>query len=183
LAGGSATRNVDPLPTRLSTEISPPSDVTIAWAMESPRPDPCPTSLVVKNGSKIRLRVSGGMPGPVSRISATARPAASSMRLDDDLLGVDLPLSHRLRGVDEQVDEHLAELTLRRLDERGRAVLAAHAGVVPDDVLRDPDRALENLAQLEDRRLRLVDAAELLQIMDESVDPLTAFASVSERSP
>src|ERR1039458_5691836 len=35
-------------------------------AVASPRPVPLPTSLVVKNGSKIRGRISGGMPQPVS---------------------------------------------------------------------------------------------------------------------
>ena len=37
-------------------------------AMESPRPVPAPSGLVVKNGSKIRLCKSGGTPGPLSSI-------------------------------------------------------------------------------------------------------------------
>jgi hypothetical protein len=43
-----------PAPIALSTRISPP------------RPVPAPTPLVVKNGSKMRARLSGAMPQPVS---------------------------------------------------------------------------------------------------------------------
>ena len=45
--------------------------------MESPSPVPTPWGLVVKNGSKIRSAISGGIPLPVSRTSTTARPRAS----------------------------------------------------------------------------------------------------------
>ena len=38
----------------------------MAWQTESPTPVPKPTGLVVKNGSKIRLRIAGGTPGPLS---------------------------------------------------------------------------------------------------------------------
>jgi hypothetical protein len=37
--------------------------------MFKPTPVPLPTSLVVKNGSNIRNRISGGIPGPSSAIS------------------------------------------------------------------------------------------------------------------
>ena len=37
-----------------STEMSPPLRVTMVWTVWRPRPVPCPGSLVVKNGSKIR---------------------------------------------------------------------------------------------------------------------------------
>ena len=36
---------------------------TIRYEMSRPRPVPSPTGLVVKNGSKMRGRISGGMPG------------------------------------------------------------------------------------------------------------------------
>jgi hypothetical protein len=39
--------------------------------MSSPRPVPSPTGLVVKNGSKMRGRISGAMPVPLSPISTT----------------------------------------------------------------------------------------------------------------
>jgi len=34
--------------------------------MDIPRPDPAPSAFVVKNGSKILARISGGIPEPVS---------------------------------------------------------------------------------------------------------------------
>ena len=39
---------------------------TIRQEISSPSPVPSPTGLVVKNGSNIRSRISGGTPGPVS---------------------------------------------------------------------------------------------------------------------
>jgi len=39
-----------------------------------------PTGLVVKNGSKIRARISDGTPGPVSSTSIRTRPAARRER-------------------------------------------------------------------------------------------------------
>ena len=40
--------------------------------MDSPKPEPLPTSLVVKNGSKTRDRVAASIPVPVSiTLSAT----------------------------------------------------------------------------------------------------------------
>ena len=55
-----------------STRMSPWCLLTtIRYEMSSPSPVPSPTGLVVKNGSKIRLCTSGGMPGPVSPISTT----------------------------------------------------------------------------------------------------------------
>jgi len=48
--------------------------------MSSPRPVPSPTSLVVKNGSKIRSRISAGTPGPVSPISTRARSPSRAVR-------------------------------------------------------------------------------------------------------
>ena len=48
-----------------STETSPwCASTTILRTMSSPSPVPLPTSLVVKNGSKIRETTSAGMPAP-----------------------------------------------------------------------------------------------------------------------
>ena len=51
--------------------MRPPWSVTIPWAMASPSPVPCPGGLVVKKGSKIRPRISSGMPGPSSSNSTS----------------------------------------------------------------------------------------------------------------
>ena len=63
---GITIRNVVPVPTWLSTMMRPPCRSTMPWTIDRPRPDPSPTSLVVKNGSKIFGITSGGMPGPSS---------------------------------------------------------------------------------------------------------------------
>ena len=66
-----------PFPLSLSTLISPPSALRMPLQIQSPSPVPSPAGLVVKNGSKIRSRISGGIPPPVSRISTTAWPRPS----------------------------------------------------------------------------------------------------------
>ena len=54
-------------PTGESTSDSvPPCDDAMPSEIERPRPVPSPTSRVVKNGSKIRPRSSGLIPGPLS---------------------------------------------------------------------------------------------------------------------
>ncbi|EAU69958.1 hypothetical protein STIAU_5600 [Stigmatella aurantiaca DW4/3-1] len=77
---GSITRKQVPCPTVLSTEISPPSPLTMLWQMDNPSPVPTPTGLVVKNGSKMRLRCSGAMPSPLSRTSPTTQGPSTPRR-------------------------------------------------------------------------------------------------------
>jgi hypothetical protein len=42
----------------------------MAWTMDRPKPEPL--ALVVKNGSKMRSRVSAGMPVPLSSLESSA---------------------------------------------------------------------------------------------------------------
>ena len=68
----------------------PTSELMLMWPSDCltkpntwlrPRPVPLPTALVVKNGSKTRSMISGGMPVPVSETAIrTYRPAATSPR-------------------------------------------------------------------------------------------------------
>ena len=58
-----------PCPTVELTSMKPPDCLTMPKTVESPRPVPLPTSLVVKKGSKIFSMTSGGMPVPVSDTS------------------------------------------------------------------------------------------------------------------
>ena len=51
--------------------------VTMLWQIESPRPVPTPTALVVKKGSKMRATTLAGIPAPVSRTVTTAQPRSS----------------------------------------------------------------------------------------------------------
>jgi hypothetical protein len=63
-----------PFPTSLSNQILPPCFFTITvWAKAKPCPVPLPTSLVVKNGSKILPRTFSGMPAPVSLICTSTQ--------------------------------------------------------------------------------------------------------------
>src|SRR4029077_2069829 len=45
-------------------------------AMSRPRPVPCPTSFVAKNGSKMRFLIPSGIPGPSSVTRTTTWPAS-----------------------------------------------------------------------------------------------------------
>jgi hypothetical protein len=45
----------------------------MSWEMCSPNPVPCPGALVVKNGSKMRVWMSPGIPGPLSEIYTITR--------------------------------------------------------------------------------------------------------------
>ena len=60
-----------PLPGSLYTVMWPPDCFMKPNTIERPRPVPLPCSLVVKNGSKMRVRMSGGMPVPESLTSTT----------------------------------------------------------------------------------------------------------------
>src|SRR5687767_14915024 len=59
--------NVVPAPGLLATLMVPPCLSTMTlWAMARPWPVPLPTSLVVKNGSKMRCWMCAGIPTPES---------------------------------------------------------------------------------------------------------------------
>ena len=115
---------------------------------------PLPTSLVVKNGSKIRGKCSGAMPVPVSvTVRQTNSPApASGMRVgvrgveagrvrgDEQLAAA----GHGVAGVDGEVDEHLLDHAGIGLDEgQLGGVTALQVDVLADD-------PLEHLGQVRD---------------------------------
>ena len=60
-----------PLPTSLSMWMLPWCSWTMRLQIARPRPVPFPSSLVVKNGSMTRGKISGAMPTPVSLTSTT----------------------------------------------------------------------------------------------------------------
>ena len=107
----------------------PPRSVTMPCTSDRPRPVPTPTSLVVKNGSKMRSSTSGAMPLPVSATTSRTYSAASgrvagrdrARRLEptDSSATRSLPAGrHRLHGVGAQVHHHLVHL--RRVAEHRR---------------------------------------------------------------
>ena len=72
-AAGNSREKTAPFPGSLVTLTSPPCSRTMPSTIASPRPVPTPAGLVVKNGSKIREAIAGGMPGPSSLTSNCAR--------------------------------------------------------------------------------------------------------------
>jgi hypothetical protein len=67
---------VVPIPCSEYTQMYASACFTRPYTVASPSPVPCPTALVVKNGSKTRLSVSRLIPCPVSlTATCTYRPA------------------------------------------------------------------------------------------------------------
>ena len=77
---------------------------------------PLPTGLVVKNGSKIRLFTSAGIPGPLSVTRTTTRLPLGPGRHHHPPV-----LAHRVEGVVDQVGPHLVQLAAEpaRLGQAG----------------------------------------------------------------
>src|SRR6266536_6005909 len=71
-ASGKETRN-SVRPRAVSTSISASLWLTRRRTISRPRPVPCPTGLVVKNGSNRCSRISAGMPAPLSTTRTTTR--------------------------------------------------------------------------------------------------------------
>src|SRR6516165_3051069 len=85
------------------------------------RPRPVPVSLVMKKGPKMRRRTSGGIPSPVSATWTTAPSPAGAVRRVSSA-----PLGHGVDRVQDQVDEHLAQLRPPRLNDGNRQEVGAH---------------------------------------------------------
>jgi len=102
--------------------------------------------------------------------------------LDADEVLVRAPLRDRLRRVDEQVQEHLAELVRARLDHRQVPDPHLEARAVPDLVPRDPDRRLELRADVRRRPAALAGARERAQRADDVPDPVRGVAGVRDRA-
>ena len=86
---------------------------------------PLPTSLVVKNGSKIFGCTSSGTPGPSSLTSRTTAFALEVVPGAEDQRAAAVRADHRLLGVDDQVEQHLLHLVrigedLRQARRRAR---------------------------------------------------------------
>ena len=96
-----------------STSMVPPWAATMLSLTASPSPVPSPTSRVVKNGSKIRSRISSGIPVPgvvhLGDHLAAAHPGSQ---------GEGAAVRHRLDGVEHQVEEQLLHLEVVGHDQR-----------------------------------------------------------------
>lgn len=104
---------VEPFPSAVVTSIRPPLRRANALAEASPNPVPCPSSLVVKNGSKMRGRTASAMPLPVSRTEIQASPRTTCV------LTVTLPGPFdRVHSVRYQVEERLFQFSHVHVDDR-----------------------------------------------------------------
>ena len=109
---------VEPAGGVLVTLISPPDCLAKPSAWLRPRPVPLPTSLVVKNGSKMASSMSAGIPDPVSvtetatnRPSRRAWPRSTGMASTASTWMTRLPSSrHRIAGIDGEIDQRGFEL-------------------------------------------------------------------------
>ena len=142
---------------------------------------PTPSGLVVKNGSKIRGTISGAMPAPVSRTSIIDAPALVGPGADADLVALGLALGDGLRGVEEQVQEHLAEARLVAVDQRHVAVVLHQARAVADLVPGHVDRRVEHAAHDHRPARLLVAAREDLEVAHDVAHPLGALARLAQR--
>ena len=144
---------------------------------------PSPTSLVVKNGSKILSRCSGGMPGPLSRTTQQAR-AVFHPAFDPDggLLAVGERLALQgIEGVLQQVDQHLDELVLVGPD--GLVLRPASARCAPCPSTRcsgSAARTCTTSATSTWSQLLGVGMRERAQIGDDVLDPVDALLDVLE---
>src|SRR6267142_1881723 len=101
--------------------------------MARPSPVPLPRSLVVKKGSKIRARSSGGMPLPVS-LTVKRTPAVISTRPNlnmnvlTDESGKEIGYFHNdlVKVEDRRLEDLLAAESQQLADEGLRAVRALH---------------------------------------------------------
>ncbi len=111
--------------------------------MLRPSPVPLPTSLVVKNGSKILLVVSSLMPGPtVHDLDVDASAVGSRAHGDVALVG------DRLDGVGQQVEEDLADLAGVALHRRNVAVLAVDVDPALEFALQQAQRLVDAFVQI-----------------------------------
>ena len=175
---------VAPWPSVLATAMSPPDCFAKPNAWLRPRPVPLPTSLVVKNGSKILSSWSAAMPMPVSCIEIAtnsplrpgcARRAGMPLGLADCDRQAAFAI-HGIAAVDGEIDQR--RLELRDVGD-GMAVRIADFDVDLDapadqrpDQLRD---ALDLGADIEDLRLQRLAAGEGEQLAGQFGGPFHGF--------
>ena len=118
------------------------------WESESPRPVPCPTGLVVKNGSKTRVaHRRRECRGRCPRTRAGRRSGVRAVRDADLALAVD-----RVAGVHQQIQEDLVELAGVAAHARQRLVVAHDLDAVLAARLHQRERAIDLVVA--DRRRR-----------------------------
>ena len=113
---GIVTVNVVPAPGPLSTAILPPCASMIPCVTAKPNPVPCPTSLEVKNGSKILRMIlrrdadAGIAEDNLHRIAADARGGRGVTRQLASANHELTTVGHRFTGIYQQIHKHLLHL-------------------------------------------------------------------------
>ena len=144
---------------------------------------PLPTSLVVKNGSKILSITSGGMPVPVSATSISddvarrhAGQAEAARLLGRDVAGADRELAavrHGVARVDGEVHDHLLELVHVGLDEPEVApVLEVELDALAEEAPQQHRQVRQDLAEVEDLGPQRLAAREREQLAHEARRPV-----------
>ena len=142
---------------------------------------PTPRGLVVKNGSKMRGKISCGMPSPLSLTSRTTLRVSVGPHLDADLVARDAVLGHRVRRVEQQVEHDLLEPRLVGPHRRRRLERRRDAGAVADLVPGDLDGRPRDRGEVDPPPRLAVGAGERPQLADDRRDPLGAAMGFVEQ--
>ncbi len=85
-----------------------------------------------------------------------------------------------MRGVEEQVQENLAELARVGQDERGVVVLLEQTSALPDLAEDDLDRRVEHAPHVDVGTMLVAGARERLHVQNDAADPLGALEGIVE---
>ena len=148
----------------------PPRSSTIFLQMASPQPRADPRTL----GRVERLEDPGGVlglhAGPgVAHLGAHAIAIAPGPHAD--LVLVDVAVSDRVRGVDQQVQEHLRELPVRGEHQRHPTEVFDQSRAVLDLVVHHHERVLDGLLEVGRRQGALLGAREGPETAGDPLDP------------
>ena len=92
-------------------------------------PSPVPSDLVVKKGSKILGRTSGGIPGPVSRTTSRTASGLAGARPVSTVISPPRPRASR--ALVRRLSTHLLERVARRPRRGGRSGVSARVTAIP----------------------------------------------------
>ena len=144
---------------------------------------------MVKNGSQIRSRLSSGMPTPVSLTSiSTEAPVASRCDLVTACSRACGPLEDGLSGVDEEVDDDLAEPAVFHHHRRHLVEVSNELGALEDLAAGERDRALDRSVDVDDgaalvgRGGRAREEAEVAGDVDDPPDRIAELAEELARA-
>ena len=180
---GSVMWNVVPWPSWLSTVMVPPSDSMMLRHTASPSPVPSPTGLVVKNGSKMRSRFSGGnRRSPVSLTSTVTRSGALIRARHADLVA--LRVARRgmaCAPLTMQVEEHLPQPRRVGAHERHPGALLHQPRPALELVVGHLRHVPQHLGHIHRPGALVIRPRQRLEILRDEVHALGALARLLQR--